>query len=59
MTSSNDILDEITRHKRLWQLLLTAVLLLLNLVPNIDVNIILDLNGHRSLNINEKIILEN
>ena len=59
MTSSNDILDEITRHKRLWPLLLTAVPLLITLVPNKDVNIILNLNGHRSLNINEKVILEN
>ena len=51
MTSSTEILDVITSHKSLWPLLLT-------LVPNIDVNIILNLNEHRSLNINEKVILE-
>ena len=51
MTSSTDIFDVITSHQRLWPLLLT-------LVPNIDVNIRLDLSEHRSLNINEKVILE-
>ena len=51
MTSSTDIFDLITSHQRLWPLLLT-------LVPNIDVNIRLDLSEHRSLNMNEKVILE-
>ena len=52
MTSSTDILDVIKSHKRLWPLLLT-------LLPNTDVNIILNLIEHRSLNINKKVILEN
>ena len=51
MTSSTDIFDVITSHQHLWALLPT-------LVPNIDVNIRLDLSEHRSLNINEKVILE-
>ena len=51
MTSSTDILHVITSHKFLWPLLLT-------LVPNIDVNIILNLSEHLSLNINKKVILE-
>ena len=46
-----DIIDVIRSHKRLWPLLLT-------LVQNIDVNIILNLSEHRSLNINKKVILE-
>ena len=52
MTSLNDIFDVITSHKRLWLLLITPI-------PNIDVNVILNLNEHRSLNINKKGILEN
>ena len=59
MTSYNDILGVITSHKRLWPLLLTPVTLLITPLPNTDVNIILNLNGHRSLNINKKVILEN
>ena len=51
MTSPTDILDVITSNKHLWPLLLT-------LVPNTDENIILNLGEHRSLNINEKVILE-
>ena len=52
MTSSTDIFDVITSQQRLWPLLLT-------LVPNTDVKVSLDLSEHRSLNINEKVILEN
>ena len=51
MTSSTDIFNVITSHQCFWPLLL-------NLVPNIDVSIRLDLSEHRSLNINEKVILE-
>ena len=51
MTPSTDILDVLTTQKRLWSLLLI-------LVPNTDVNIILKLSEYRSLNINEKVILE-
>ena len=51
MTSSTDIFDVITSHQRLWMVLLP-------LVPNIDVNIRLDISEHRSLNINKKVILE-
>ena len=51
MTSSTDILDVITSHECLWPLFLT-------IVPNIDVDIILDLSEHHSLNINKKVILE-
>ena len=53
MMSLNDILDVITSHKRLWSLLLTPVPLLLNPVPNTDVNVILNLNEHHSLNFKE------
>ena len=52
MTSSNYIIDVIMSHECLWPLLLTPV-------PSTDVNIILNLNEHRSLCINEKVILEN
>ena len=45
MTSLTDIFDVITSQQRLWSLLPS-------LVTNIDVNIILDLSEHRSLNIN-------
>ena len=48
MASSTDIFGMIASHQRLWQLFVT-------LVPNIDVNTILDLNEHLSLNINENI----
>ena len=51
MTSSGDIFDMITSHQSLWPLFL-------NIVPNTDVNIRLELSEHRSLNINEKVILE-
>ena len=51
MTSSTDIFDVIISHQRLWPLLLT-------LVPNSDVNIRLDLSEQGSLNMNEKVILE-
>ena len=49
--SSTGILYVITSHQRLWSLLLTFV-------PNTVMNIILDFNEHRSLNINKKVILE-
>ena len=51
MTSSTDILDVITSHEHLWPLLIT-------IVPNADVKIILDLSEHRSLSIDEEVILE-
>ena len=51
MTSSTEIFDVIMSHQRFWMLFLT-------IVSNTDVNIRLDLNEHRSLNINEKFILE-
>ena len=51
MTSLTDIFDVITSYQRLGPLLLT-------LVPNTDVNIILDLSEHHSLIINKKVILE-
>ena len=59
MRSANDILDVITSHKRLWPLLLIPIQLLLTPVTNTDVNIILNLNEHRSLNMNKKVTLDN
>ena len=51
MTSSTDIFDVITSHQSLCPLFLT-------IVPNIDLNIRLDLSEHRSLNMNKKVILK-
>ena len=49
--SSTEIFDVIMSHQSLWPLFLT-------IVPSIELNIRLDLSDHRSLNIDEKVILE-
>ena len=49
--------DVIDWHIWCYNITPTLCPLLLTLVPNTDMNIILDLSEHRSLNINEKVIL--